>query len=108
MLNYILILNQLYSILVCLWGGNRIISDMMVLNRDASEGKITYPASNYPVILLFGRIPDIYGYTQNALSYPNLVKVAIKYLGTPPSSVYSERLFSSAGIVFEERRKIVT
>ena len=31
MLNYILILNQLYSILVCLWGGNRIISNMMVL-----------------------------------------------------------------------------
>ena len=28
----------------------------------------------------------------NALSYPNLVGVAIKYLGTPPSSVYSERL----------------
>ena len=49
-------------------------------------------------------IPDIYGYPQNALSYPNLVKVAIKYLGTPPSSVYSEILFSSAGIVFEERR----
>ena len=41
---------------------------------------------------------------ENALSYPNLVGVAIKYLGTPPSSVYSERLFSSAGIVFEERR----
>ena len=41
---------------------------------------------------------------ENALSYPNLVKVAIKYFGTPPSSVYSERLFSSAGIVFEERR----
>ena len=41
---------------------------------------------------------------ENALSYPNLVGVAIKYLGTPPSSVYSERLFSSAGIVFEEKR----
>ena len=41
---------------------------------------------------------------ENALSYPNLVGVAIKYLGTPPSSVYCEILFSSAGIVFEEKR----
>ena len=58
-----------------------------------------------PIIRLSGRIPSnsLLWWKENALSYPNLVKVAIKYLGTPPSSVYSERLFSSAGIVFEER-----
>ena len=40
----------------------------------------------------------------NAYLYPNLVKLAKKYLCAPPTSIYSERLFSTAGIIFEEKR----
>ncbi|KAI6647671.1 Zinc finger BED domain-containing protein 4 [Oopsacas minuta] len=41
---------------------------------------------------------------RNDTIYSNLVPVAVKYLSAPPSSIYSERLFSTAGIIFEERR----
>ena len=35
--------------------------------------------------------------------YPNIARVACRYLSCPASSVYSERLLSEAGNVFEER-----
>ena len=34
--------------------------------------------------------------------YANLASVALKYLSAPPSSIDSERLFNTAGIVFEK------
>ena len=36
--------------------------------------------------------------------FPNLSKLAQKYLATPPSSVYSERTFSELGQIYGEKR----
>ena len=36
--------------------------------------------------------------------FPNLAKLARKFLGTPPSSVYSERAFSELGNIYGENR----
>lgn len=36
--------------------------------------------------------------------YPNIFKVALKYLSPPSSSVYSERVFSEAGNISSEKR----
>ena len=43
-----------------------------------------------------------WGENQNA--FPLLSKLARQYLAYPPSSVASERLFSEAGQIYDERR----
>lgn len=39
-----------------------------------------------------------------AIQFPHMAKLAKKFLATPASSVYSERLFSEYGNIFEEKR----
>ena len=45
-----------------------------------------------------GSDPFEYWQTKKAL-WPKLAKIASKYLSVPPGSVYSERLFSNAGLI---------
>ncbi len=41
---------------------------------------------------------------QNKSRYPLLARLAMKYLSAPPTSVSSERLFSTVGEIYDERR----
>lgn len=43
-------------------------------------------------------------WTANKMAYPNIHKVAKKFLSAPCSSVYSERIFSEAGNIIEDSR----
>lgn len=43
-------------------------------------------------------------WSANAKQYPKLTKFVKMYMSSPCSSVYSERLFSEAGLVYEEKR----
>jgi len=44
----------------------------------------------------------------NFKSYPLLLELAKKYLSAPPSSVASERVFSGAGIIYDDRRSQIS
>ena len=47
-------------------------------------------------------------WNNNQLRYPLLANLARRYLCSPPTSVPSERLFSGAGILYDERRNKLT
>lgn len=38
------------------------------------------------------------------LTYPSLSSLAFKYLSAPPATVFSERLFSTSGIICDKKR----
>lgn len=40
--------------------------------------------------------------------FPELYKLVVRFLSAPPSSVYSERTFSEAGNIYEEKRNRLT
>ena len=44
----------------------------------------------------------------NLKSYPLLSTLARKYLNAPPTSVASESVFSSAGIIYDDRRSQIS
>ena len=47
-------------------------------------------------------------WNNNQLQYPLLANLAKQYLCSPPTSLPSERLFSGAGILYDERRNKLT
>lgn len=40
--------------------------------------------------------------------FPELYRLVVRFLSAPPSSVYSERTFSEAGLIYEDRRNRLT
>lgn len=61
--------------------------------------------NKYLTLSLLPRQEDpLMWWKQHAKEYPNLSKLAVKYLSPPPSSVNSERLFSAAGSIYTENR----
>lgn len=47
---------------------------------------------------------NIFAYWKNQHAFPRLRQLARKYLCVPPSTVESERLFSTAGLVVDKKR----
>ncbi|XP_078481890.1 zinc finger BED domain-containing protein 4-like [Ciona intestinalis] len=67
--------------------------------------KITSELGSYLTLPVIQRTDDPHTWWQsNAATFPLLLLVAKKYLCAPASSVYSERMFSEAGTVYEDKR----
>ncbi|KAH9641800.1 hypothetical protein HF086_005340 [Spodoptera exigua] len=74
--------------------------------EDSDNTAIANELDFYLKMVPLDRKSDPYAWwAANAKQFPILVKFAQIYLSSPCSSVYSERLFSEAGLVYENKRK---
>lgn len=73
--------------------------------EDTTNSAIANELDFYLKMVRVDRQSDPYAWwAANANQFPILIKFAQIYLSSPCSSVYSERLFSEAGLVYENRR----
>ncbi|KAH9639209.1 hypothetical protein HF086_009632 [Spodoptera exigua] len=73
--------------------------------EDSDNTAIANELDFYLKMVPLDRKSDPYAWwAANAKQFPILVKFAQIYLSSPCSSVYSERLFSEAGLVYENKR----
>ncbi|CAH1114075.1 unnamed protein product [Psylliodes chrysocephalus] len=78
-------------------------------NSQCRDGFFFHPIANeidyYLKTVRIDRSRDLYTWwSVNSKHYPYLTKFAKVYLSASCSSVYSERLFSEAGLVYENKR----
>ena len=67
--------------------------------------KVTKEFDSYLSLPLQNRTSDpLQWWPDHAGAMPYIARLARKFLATPASSVYSERLFSEYGNIFEEKR----
>jgi hAT family C-terminal dimerisation region len=78
-------------------GSNEISEDELETLTDQLDQYLSMP-------LLTPTGNPLVWWKEHAAQFPMLAKLARKYLATPASSAYSERLFSEYGITFEEKR----
>lgn len=73
--------------------------------QDQETNAIVYEIDYYLKTVRIDRDRDPFNWwSANVKQYPNLTKFARVYLSAPCSSVYSERQFSEAGLVYEIKR----
>lgn len=73
--------------------------------EDVEKSPVANEIDFYMKTARLDRTADPYKWwSANATKYPSLTAFAKIYLSSPGSSVYSERLFSEAGMVYEDKR----
>ena len=82
-----------------------VATDNMQNDEGVEKSSTAHEIDFYLKTVRLDRTADPYKWwSANAKQYPSLTKFATIYLSSPGSSVYSERLFSEAGNVYEEKR----
>ena len=84
---------------------NQIVKDMNQTLQEQDDAELPNEVQSYlhsPLALL--EADPIKMWTEMAPTYPNLAKIALKYLSIVGTSVPSERLFSKAGHMLNEKR----
>lgn len=82
-----------------------VVNDNDAAKTDFTEQQLLHEYNGYiakPVISR--KICPFTWWKINVSTFPTLAKLAQKYLSAPASSVYSERLFSEAGLIYEKKR----
>jgi len=82
-----------------------VATNNMQNDEDAEKSTVANEIDFYLKTVRLNRTADPYKWwLANTKSYPILTKFAKIYLSSSGSSIYSERLFSEAGIIYEEKR----
>lgn len=68
------------------------------------ENSVKEEMDNYLKALNVPHSTDPALYWKQTFQFPNLKKLALKYLSLKPASVDSERVFSTAGLIQSDRR----
>jgi hypothetical protein len=83
-------------------------SQLMIPSTSTEQSYSLSPEEEINAYLAETLLPpsaDIFKYWKDNKKYQNLKKLSKKYLITPPSTVISERLFSTAGIIADKKTR---